>query len=618
MTGSSTSASDADKYSATYVHTISEAGRLLPSASKWNSIELDFKVLPQSSTGYDSLPSSYSKSYDYELVITDKTHYKRFLYISSTVAFLILALGLVLHFLPRKNHHHESAKNLSLAVNQAITFFDAQKSGNYPSKSPIKFRGSSGLRDGNTGNTRADLVGGFYDSGNNIKFTFPTAYTITLLSWSVIEYHQKYEDIGELEHIKDVIRWGSDYLLKVFVAPNATSEPTILYSQVGSAGNDTQNPGSNDINCWQRPEDMSYERPVSVCDETASDLAGEIVAALSAASIVFKEENEYSQRLTKAAEKLYGITEKKDKIHKAVTYTTIDACGGEARKFYNSSGYKDELVWGGTWLFFATGNYTYLDYATTNFAAASNNETIADKGIFYWNNKLTATAALLTRLRFFHDLGFPYEKALGLSSKMTDQLMCSYLSKQNFNRTPGGLILLRPDYGEPLQFAATASFLSKLYKDYLTLLGRSGGNCTKCDGFSLEMLQSFSISQVNYILGDNPRKMSYVVGFGDHYPTKVHHRSASIPWDGQFHSCAEGNRWLRSQDRNPNILLGAMVAGPDHFDGFSDERDKPWFTEPSIASNAGLVAALIANHGPNLGLDQMGIFEKVQLDSRVP
>ena len=44
---------------------------------------------------------------------------------------------------------------------------------------------------------------------------------------------------------------------------------------------------------------MSYKRSVSVCDETASDLAGEIVAALSAASIVFKEENEYSLGLIK-------------------------------------------------------------------------------------------------------------------------------------------------------------------------------------------------------------------------------------------------------------------------------------------------------------------------------
>ena len=34
---------------------------------------------------------------------------------------------------------------------------------------------------------------------NNIKFSFPTAYTVTLLSWTVIEYHEKYDDIGELK-----------------------------------------------------------------------------------------------------------------------------------------------------------------------------------------------------------------------------------------------------------------------------------------------------------------------------------------------------------------------------------------------------------------------------------
>lgn len=92
----------------------------------------------------------------------------------------------------------------------------------------VKFRGDSGLEDGNT-----SLVGGFYDSGNNIKFTFPTAYTVTLLSWSVIEYHQKYEDLGELDHIKDIIKWGSDYLLKLFIpsSQNSTGSCT-LFSQV--------------------------------------------------------------------------------------------------------------------------------------------------------------------------------------------------------------------------------------------------------------------------------------------------------------------------------------------------------------------------------------------------
>lgn len=104
--------------------------------------------------------------------------------------------------------------------------------GRYPKSSPVKFRGDSALEDGVSSNKPDGLVGGFYDSGNNMKFTFPTAYTVTLLSWSVIEYHPKYADMNELDHVKDIIRWGTDYLLKVFVAPNATSNQTTIYSQV--------------------------------------------------------------------------------------------------------------------------------------------------------------------------------------------------------------------------------------------------------------------------------------------------------------------------------------------------------------------------------------------------
>lgn len=104
--------------------------------------------------------------------------------------------------------------------------------GHFPKNSSVSFRGDSGLQDGNS--SSQNLVGGFYDSGNNIKFSFPTAYTITLLSWTVIEYHQKYADIGELEHVKDIIKWGSDYLLKLFIPPpsnSTSSSTTILFSQ---------------------------------------------------------------------------------------------------------------------------------------------------------------------------------------------------------------------------------------------------------------------------------------------------------------------------------------------------------------------------------------------------
>lgn len=62
----------------------------------------------------------------------------------------------------------------------------------------------------------------------------------------------------------------------------------------------------------------------------------------------------------------------------------------------------------------------------------------------------------------------------------------------------GGLILQSPkDVPPPLQFAATASFLSKLYSDYLEALVRSGGNCVD-DTFSIQMLRIFSTSQASF------------------------------------------------------------------------------------------------------------------------
>lgn len=135
---------------------------------------------------------------------------------------------------------------------------------------------------------------------------------------------------------------------------------------------------------------MNYNRTVSVCDEKAADLAGEVVAAMSAASLVLSEDKIHSQELVEMAETLFNLATRKNDSGK---YTdSDDACGGMAKDFYNSSSFIDELVWGGTWLFFATGNSSYLKYATDNFAAAEEEELPSDKGIFYWNNKLTANA----------------------------------------------------------------------------------------------------------------------------------------------------------------------------------------------------------------------------------
>lgn len=117
---------------------------------------------------------------------------------------------------------------------------------------------------------------------------------------------------------------------------------------------------------------------------------------------------------------------------------------------------------------------------------------------------------------------------------------------------------------------------------------------------------------MNYILGDNPRKMSYVVGYGDKYPTHIHHRAASIPHDRTKYSCTGGLRWRNTRSPNPNTLTGALVGGPDSFDQFKDVRANYSYTEPTLAGNAGLVAALVSlTSSGGVGVDKNSIFAGV-------
>ena len=103
--------------------------------------------------------------------------------------------------------------------------------GKLPKSNGIPWRGDSGLQDGNgTGFSKEGLVGGYYDAGDNAKFHFPMAFAMTMLSWSVIEYRQKYEAIGEYQHTRDLIRWGTDYLLLTF--NSSASEIDKIYCQV--------------------------------------------------------------------------------------------------------------------------------------------------------------------------------------------------------------------------------------------------------------------------------------------------------------------------------------------------------------------------------------------------
>lgn len=73
---------------------------------------------------------------------------------------------------------------------------------------------------------QVDLVGGYYDAGDNVKFGLPMAFTVTMLSWSVVEYRDRIVDAGEYRHALEAIKWGTDYFIK------AHTHPHVLWAQV--------------------------------------------------------------------------------------------------------------------------------------------------------------------------------------------------------------------------------------------------------------------------------------------------------------------------------------------------------------------------------------------------
>ncbi|KAL8150307.1 hypothetical protein V2J09_020115 [Rumex salicifolius] len=418
-----------------------------------------------------------------------------------------------------------TSKDYSIALEKSILFYEGQRSGKLPASQRLSWRHNSGLNDGSL--NHVDLVGGYYDAGDNVKFGLPMAFTSTMLSWSIIEFGGSMGD--QLDNAKEALRWGTDYLLKA-----ATATANTLYVQVGDPNQDHR--------CWERPEDMDTPRNVYKVSpqNPGSDVAAETAAALAAASVVFKDSDpSYSAKLLQTAMQVFDFA---DKYRGAYS----DSLGSVACPFYCSySGYhvnrltkftysfgdKDELLWGASWIHMASGDASYMKYIQSNGQTLGADE---DDFSFSWDDKRAGTKILLSK----------YLKATGESAACGGSIVTS------------------------------------------------------------QSLISIAKKQVDYILGDNPMKTSYMVGFGQKYPFRVHHRGSSLPSMEAHPSrigCNDGFQYFHSESPNPNVLVGAVVGGPDYGDGFSDDRNNYRQSEPATYINAPFVGALAFFKGENGG-----------------
>jgi endoglucanase len=474
---------------------------------------------------------------------------ERLLKLKTIKAIFLALLMFSLAIMPLKG---TNTPNYGEALQKSILFYEAQQAGKLPEWNRVPWRGDSVLQDG--ADVGVDLSGGWFDAGDHVKFGFPIAATVTLLSWGGIEYYDAYERSRQLVHLSQNIKWATDYLLNAFA--NDTPGNYVFYGQVGN--------GELDHNWWGAAEvvDLEMERPAYKIDTSCpgTELAAESAAAMASASILFRKNGDrnYADLLVQKAERLYDFA---DKYRGAYS-----DCLKEAAPYYKSfSGYQDELPWGAIWLHKAKQaqdlGYAgeYLDKAIAEYQTMSKpyNYTLVT------DDKSYGVYVLLAK-----ETG---EEEYKEKAEAWLNFWTSGHQGEKIQYTPGGLAFLVK--WASLTLAANTSFASFVYSDWLKTQGE------------IETAQryfNFGVSQVNYILGNNPSQQSYLIGYGNNYPRNPHHRTAHGSWLNSM-----GN-----PTANRNLLIGALVGGPDESDRWEDDRSDWVRNEVAINYNAGLSGAL--------------------------
>ncbi|WOL06654.1 endoglucanase 7-like [Canna indica] len=465
------------------------------------------------------------------------------------------------------------------ALSKSLLYFESQRSGRLPYTQRVTWRGHSGLTDGLQ--QGVDLVGGYYDAGDHVKFGLPMAFTITMLSWSVIEYGDEVAAAGEYGHALEAIKWGTDYFIK------AHTHPDVLWAEVGD--------GDTDHYCWQRPEDMTTSRQAYKIDREnpGSDVAGETAAAMAAASIVFRKSNpHYSHLLLHHAQQLFEFGDK--------YRGKYDSSISEAKSYYPSwSGYEDELLWAALWLHRATGKREYVDYVVDNGEAFGGTGWAVTE--FSWDVKYAGVQILASKLlKTEANLSARQRSELEKYESKAEYYVCACLNKNavggNLQRSPGGMLFVRQ--WNNMQYVSTAAFLLMVYSDRL----EESGAGLRCPGGGVERreLVALAKSQADYVLGSNPMRTSYLVGHGRRFPKRVHHRAASVvsyKRSKGFIGCMQGYYdWYGRREANPNVVVGAIVGGPDGLDRFRDQRGNYMQTEACTYNTAPMVGVFAKLH----------------------
>jgi endoglucanase len=482
--------------------------------------------------------------------------------------------------------------NYAEALQKSLYFYDANKCGVDVAGGKLTWRGDCHVTDAvmplnsektnmsdafisahidildPDGDGTIDLAGGYHDAGDHVQFGLPQTYSSSTIEWAMYEFKDAFIQIGEYDHMMDILRWASDYYLKCTYR-DASGEVIAFCYQTGE--------GSIDHNLWAPPELVPIEEIpraayFATTEAPASDQCAGAAASLALSYLNNSDDDPaYAAECLDAAEALYAF---------AVENRGLGYDGG----FYNSSFDEDEMAWAAIWLYIATGTESYLTDITSQDS----------EGMYTgWLGKIIRSSQDEWQNIWVHSWDTKWGGIFAKLAPITDDPFHWYIFRWNLEywsgvehedgdgaylvKTPGGFSYLTT-WGSA-RYNAAAQFQGMVYKKYAD-----------------DRFDAWMTDQMNYIMGDNPLGKSYIVGYSDNYAEHPHHRAAH----------GSPNNSMFDPPEHKHILWGALVGGPGPEDEHVDETNDFIYNEVAIDYNAGLVGAL-AGHVSYFGEGQEAV-----------
>lgn len=471
---------------------------------------------------------------------------KKFLRIKKSIAAAVSAATLVsctaTSTLNVANVSADDNQNYAEALALSLYFYDANQCGCEVDDNCLTWRGNCHTYDAQaklsdaqglssaskqaiiaqTGDsTYVDVSGGYHDAGDHIKFSMTMGFSATSLAWSYFSYPDAYKETGCEAHLMEILREMCDYFMKVTYL-DSNDEVICFCYQVAN--------GDTDHNVtWESPEKQTYDRTTYWADSShpSCDASGQMASALAASSLAFADKDaDYAQECLKYANALEKFTEK----YPTATYDGVGS-------FYASGSQNDDVAWSDLWCAIANNGGTLPSSYTAKYESNGSGQYNGeyDFWIYSWDKLWGGYATLL------YEMGY---KTSTYESEIKYEL-----------NNIGGV-----NVGTYNAKGWGSSRYNCALQRYALALAKGDANSSYAKGAKWQM---------DYILGNNQKSTSFLIGYGDSYPSQLHHRAANPNKTGASYVC-----------------YGSLVGGPtDSNCTYTDYWDQYQSTEPALDYN---------------------------------